>query len=84
MYLLSFQAHFFISYQILQHYAINYHESTYNLTANDDAEIDIIILCGQQFLHNYCNNPSIASLPPKFEYLKIQTKPAKLNKVAMS
>jgi hypothetical protein len=51
--LLSFHGHSLISYQIVQHYAINYHESTYNLTANDNAEIDTIILCGQQFLHNY-------------------------------
>jgi hypothetical protein len=29
-----------------------------------------------------CNNPDIASLPPTFEFLKIQTKLAKLNKVA--
>jgi hypothetical protein len=35
-------------------------------------------------VNNYCNNPDIASLPPKFKYLKIQTKPAKFNKVAMA
>jgi hypothetical protein len=35
-------------------------------------------------VNNYCNNPDIASLPPKFKYLKIQTKPAEFNKVAMA
>jgi hypothetical protein len=31
-----------------------------------------------------CNNTDIASLPPGFEFLKIQTKLAKLNKLAKS
>jgi hypothetical protein len=35
-------------------------------------------------VNNYCNNPDIASLPPKFKHSNYRKKSTKLNKLAMA